>query len=259
MKDELGDRMKRYEALVNPRLLEGLPVLARLDGRSFHAFAHNAERPFDPVLQTLMARTTRHLVVESCADVGYTQSDEITLAWLSVPFFDGNPQKMCSTLAAMCSVYFNLQDDLKSDRFRWIRMPTFDCRAWAVPSVSEAANVFLWRQQDATRNSVQMAARAVFSHAACDGLDTKQLQEKLFAERGVNWNDYPPASKRGTFVRHVKTTRAFTAEELADLPPLHDARKNPDAVVERRSLVTLDVDLRSMSHDERIAALFEDR
>lgn len=259
MKDELGDRMKRYEAQANPRLLEGLPVVARLDGRCFHAFAHNAERPFDPVLQSLMLRTTRHLVFESCADVGYTQSDEITLAWLTVPFFDGNPQKMCSTLAAIGSVYFNLQEDLKSDRFQWIRMPTFDCRAWTVPNVGEAANVFLWRQQDAARNSVQMAARSVFSHSKCDGANTKALQEMLFAERGINWNYYAPVSKRGTFVRHVKTMRVFTVEELADLPPLHEARKNPGAMVERRSRVTCDIDLRTMSHEERVTALFEDR
>jgi tRNA(His) 5'-end guanylyltransferase len=120
----------------------------------------------------------------------------------------------------------------------------------------EASNVFLWRQQDASRNSVQMAARHHFSHKVCDGLDGKQLQEKLFADKGVNWNDYPEWAKRGTFVKHAKTTRVFTAEELEALPPKHDARKDPSLVVERRILRTCDIDLRGCA--DRPGILFSD-
>lgn len=268
--DEFGDRMKGYEGLANVQLLPGVPVCARLDGRGFHAFTKHAKRPFSDTFHNMMVAVTKHLVVESCATVGYTQSDEISLAWIDVPFFDGNPQKMCSTLAAMASVHLNrlsyvahgismggvtVEREVQSG-LRWSSSPTFDCRAWVVPSLVEAANVFLWRQQDASRNSVQMAARHHFSHKACDNLNGKKLQEKLFAEAQVNWNDYPTQFKRGTFVKHAKTRRAFTPEELADLPPLHDARKDPSLVVERRVLVECDLDLRSI--EDRPAALFTD-
>jgi tRNA(His) guanylyltransferase len=270
--DEFGDRMKGYEGLTNVQLLPGVPVCARLDGRGFHSFTKHAKRPFSEIFHSMMVAVTRHLVVESCATVGYTQSDEISLAWLDVPFFDGNPQKMCSTLAAMASVRLNLQAfvttssdgtmgtcathrEVKSG-LRWSSEPTFDCRVWVVPSRVEAANVFLWRQQDASRNSVQMAARHHFSHKACDNLNGKQLQEKLHTEAGINWNNYPTQFKRGTFVKHAKTQRAFTPEELTDLPPLHDARKDPSLVVERRVLVECDLDLRSIG--DRVGALFTD-
>lgn len=103
-RDEFGDRMKLYEGLSNTPLLPGVPVCARLDGRNFHTFTKHAARPFSEAFHAMMVAVTRHLVVESCATVGYTQSDEISLAWVDHPFFEGNPQKMCSTLAAMASV-----------------------------------------------------------------------------------------------------------------------------------------------------------
>lgn len=256
--DEFGDRMKVYEALGNPRVLPGLPVMARLDGRTFSTFTKHAKRPFSEAFHAMMVDVTRHLVVEGCATVGYTQSDEISLAWAEHPFFDGNPQKMCSALAAMASVHLAGQDHDPKYGLAWHRAPTFDCRVWVVPSFVEAANVFLWRQQDAARNSVQMAARHFFSHKACDELNGKELQEKLFTERGVNWNDYPFQFKRGTFVKHAKTRRAFTAEELADLPEKHDARRDPSLVVERRVIAVCDLDLRLLNSENRVEALFTD-
>ena len=270
MQDDFGNRMKGYEALTNQPLLPGVPVCARLDGRGFHAFTKHAARPFSETFHAMMIDVTRHLVIESCATVGYTQSDEISLAWVDHPFFDGNVHKMVSTLAAVASVKLQefslvttgetmgdlvIQRETKSG-LRWSQAPTFDCRVWVVPSLTEAANVFLWRQQDASRNSVQMAARHHFSHKSCDNLNGKELQEKLFAEKSINWNDYPAWARRGTFVKHAKTTRAFTSEELEALPEKHDARKDPELVVERRTLLTCDLDLRNL--DDRSGALFTD-
>ena len=271
-KDNLGDRMKELEDAYARRVMPLVPVCARLDGRCFSGFTRGLARPFDLRMSSCMIDLAIFLVSKTSALVAYTQSDEISLAWLDVPFFDGNPQKMCSTLAAMASVRLNLQAFVTTSSdgtigkcathreaqsgLRWSSEPTFDCRAWVVPSLVEAANVFMWRQQDASRNSVQMAARHHFSHKACDNLNGKQLQEKLHAEAGINWNNYPTQFKRGTFVKHAKTQRAFTPEELADLPPLHDARKDPNLVVERRVLVECDLDLRSI--EDRPSALFTD-
>lgn len=254
--DDLGDRMKLYEGLSNPTVLPRVPFLARLDGRTFHSVTKYCERPFSEPFHALMTAVTIHLVTESCATVGYTQSDEITLAWIENPFFGGNIQKMCSTLAAMATERFNRHPQDLASGISFTRHPTFDCRAWVVPSLAEAANVFVWRQIDATRNSVQMAAHANFSHKSLDGLDSKQLQEKLFAEKQINWSEYPAWAKRGTFVRYAKTRKPFTAAEIESLPPMHDARRNPDLVVERRVLQRADLDLRALP--DRIERLFTD-
>lgn len=271
--DDLGDRMKAYEARESQTLLLRAPAMARLDGRGFHTFTKHAKRPFSEAFHRMMVEVTRHLVVESSADVGYTQSDEISLAWLDCHFFDGHVQKMVSTLAAMASVHLHcfawVVDTAKgptmgdvvirketASGLAWHKAPTFDCRVWTVPNRIEASNVFLWRQIDASRNSVQMAARHYLGHAACDDLDSKELQEKLFATHKINWNLYPSWCKRGTFVRHGKTTRAFSAEEIEALPPKHHARSDPSLTVERRILVEGDIDLRSVEAVDRVGLLF---
>jgi tRNA(His) 5'-end guanylyltransferase len=271
MADDFGDRMKAYERRESLSLMPRVPAMARLDGRAFHAFTKHCKRPFSLLLHRMMVAVTTHLVVHSCADVGYTQSDEITLCWLGQPFFDGHVQKMVSSLAAMASVHLQTfawapeggptMGDVVLKRetvsgLAWNKSPTFDCRVWSVPDRVEAANVFLWRQMDASRNSVQMAARHYLGHAACDKLNGKELQEELYRVHGINWSDYDPWCKRGTFVRHGKTLRAFTSEEIAALPERHHARNDPSLVVERRVLVEGDIDLRS--YDDRVTVLFED-
>jgi tRNA(His) 5'-end guanylyltransferase len=238
MGDGLGDRMKRYErAEAGRRLMPLAPALARLDGRAFHSFVRGLERPFDRRLSALMVEAATALVRETNAAVGYTQSDEITLAWLwdefdSQIFFDGRIQKMTSTLAALGTAHFNRRLPAFLPAEYADRLPVFDCRVWSVPTLEEAANAFLWRELDATKNSISMAARAYYDHAQVHDRNCSEMQELLW-QKGVNWNDYPTFFKRGTFVRRRKVQRPFTAVELAALPAKHAARGDAALVVER--------------------------
>ena len=72
----------------------------------------------------------------------------------------------------------------------------FDARVFNIPK-EEVVNLVYWRQLDAARNSVQMAARAKFSHSECEDKNCAELQEMLFQKYGINWNDYPTRWKRG--------------------------------------------------------------
>ncbi len=226
------------------RALPGLPLMVRLDGKAFHTFTRGLERPFDARLQRLMDDTTRHLVKECGALIGYTQSDEISLLYYSTgkgePFLGGRYQKLTSILAATATFVFNrrLAAELpeKADK-----MALFDCRAWVVPSLEEAANTLLWRELDASKNSISMAAQARISHTDLQGKNGKEQQELLFQRAGINWNDYPARSKRGAWFRRVEVTRAFTTEELDKLPPLHEARKNPELRVTRHDVLPLEM------------------
>jgi len=71
-----------------------------------------------------------------------------------------------------------------------------------------------------------------------NGQGRADQQEMLF-RKGVNWNDYPDFFKRGTYVQKRSVFRKFSADELEKLPPLHEARKNPDLMVERSEYATL--------------------
>jgi len=251
MKNELGDRMKMLEGQESDRRFMPLvPVCARLDGKNFSKFTRGLQRPFDINFANLMKDTTKYLVSETNALIGYTQSDEISLVYFSDDvksqiFFDGRIQKMCSVLASMCTIYFNrlIQDmqichvDIpKSVTDIWMKkrqlMPIFDCRVWTVPNQMEACNTLLWREADCLKNSITMAAREYFSDKELFRKNSSEKQEMLH-QKGVNWNDYPAFFKRGTFFQRRKVVRAFTANELAVLPEKHEARKNPNLMVER--------------------------
>jgi tRNA(His) 5'-end guanylyltransferase len=245
MSDELGDRMKLFESVESDRrIMPLLPIVARLDGKCFSRFTLGMARPFDGRMISVMQLVTDYLVKETNARVGYTQSDEISLLFYSEDmksqiFFDGRVCKLNSVLAAMASVQFNRLvpryfPDKKDQR------PVFDCRVWALPNKVEAANAFLWRELDASKNSISMAARTIMSAKQMHGLTCSQMQEALF-QKGINWNDYPAAFKRGTFVQKTTVKRKFTPEELVNLPPKHAARSNPDLVVERSQVRGLDM------------------
>lgn len=244
-KTSFGDRMKLYEgAEAGRRLMPLLPVCARIDGKTFSRFTRGLRRPYDERLSRLMVDVTTWLVEQTQASLGYTQSDEISLVFYSDNFrtqiyLDGRVQKMTSILASMATARFNA---LLPQRIpeRQGQVALFDARVWSVPNPTEAANVFLWREQDATKNSVSMAARDHFSHKALHGKSAAQMQEMLFS-KGINWNDYPAFFKRGTFVQRQRVVRRFTAQELEALPPQHQAHQDPDLMVERSQVGVLEM------------------
>ena len=236
-KDNFGDRMKMYEnQTCGIRLIPRIPVIARLDGKGFSKFTKGLKRPYDERLSKLMVETVKYLVKETNANCGYTQSDEITLMWYTDKidasiYFDGRLFKMLTDLSAMASVFFNrkLGEYLpeKADK-----MPRFDARVYNVPTLDEAVNSFLWREQDATKNSISMAAQHYYSHSELMGKNGSDKQEMLF-QKGVNWNDYPTFFKRGTYVQRKRVVTPFTSEEIEKLPQKHNARKDPNFAIER--------------------------
>lgn len=249
MLDSLGDRMKQYEGMeCGKRLMPLLPAFARLDGKCFHTFTRNMERPYDQRLSDLMVHVTKYLVEETNACCGYTQSDEITLAWYSGNFksqiyFDGRISKMTSILAAMCSLYFyqSLSDFFNSYSGDYpLGIPLFDCRVWNVPTLEEGANVFLWREQDATKNSISMAAQSYYSSNQLQNKSGSEMQEMLF-QKDVNWNDYPTFFKRGSYVQRKKVLRKFATDEIEKLPLMHDAHRNQDLMVERSDVSVIEM------------------
>ena len=72
-----------------------------------------------------------------------------------------------------------------------------DARVFNIPK-EEVCNLIYWRQLDATRNSIQMVGQANFSHKELQNKSCNMIQEMLFAEKGINWNDYPTHLKRGS-------------------------------------------------------------
>ncbi len=206
MNDSLGDRMKQFESLTESKLMSHLPIICRIDGRAFHTFTKGLKRPYDERLSNMMSSVTRYLIGEFNPKVGYTQSDEISLLFwqkdiMSEMFFGGRVQKITSVLASATTAWFNKYLDLFINEKRH-SIVTFDCRVFQVNSQTEAYNYFIWRERDAIKNSIQMAAQCNFSHKELQGKNGSIQQEMLF-QKGINWNDYPPFFKRGIFIKNV--------------------------------------------------------
>lgn len=223
-KDSLGDRMKEnYENRAKTYLVRRMPVIIRLDGKAFHTFTKGFQKPYDEILHNTMNATMKYLCenIQGCK-FGYTQSDEITLLLTDYDtldtdaWFDNGVQKICSVSASMATVAFNrvLRDSLnrfgsenfdKLDNalveyittiFKKLDRAMFDSRCFNIPE-DEVVNCFIWRQQDATRNAIQMLGQCNFSHKELNGKSCNAIQDMLMEQKQINFNDMPTAFKRG--------------------------------------------------------------
>ena len=232
--DKLGDRMKEnYENRSKTYLTRRVPCLLRLDGCHFHTFTKGLKKPYDSLFIEVMQRTTKSLCesIQGCK-FGYVESDEISLLLTDYDtlktdaWFDYSVQKICSVVASMAAMYFNrhlsklveefyeknIKDNQHKDEDeRYYNNVLkkkvelggyFDARAFNLPE-HEVVNYFIWRQNDATRNSIQGLAQANFSQKQLQGLNNSQLQDKLHEEKGINWNDCKTVEKRGSAVVRI--------------------------------------------------------
>ena len=238
MKDPLGDRMKDfYEDRTRHKLARRTNTIIRIDGKAFHTYTKGLQRPFDPGLTEDMNKTTEYLCQNiQGAKFGYVQSDEISIlitdydditthAW-----FDGNLQKMASIAASLATAKFNqlrmarstwegsdIAGSLEQDDIENFKLAHFDARVFQIPYPEEVLNYSIWRQQDATRNSISSVAQSLYSAKELHGKKTSDMQEMIF-QKGINWNDYSPREKRGSVIRKVekKFVRKETSAKITE-------------------------------------------
>lgn len=228
-KTSLGDRMKNnYENVNRFYLTRRMPVIIRIDMKAGHTFTRGMKKPFDDIFVKTMQNTMKYLCenIQGCV-LGYTQSDEISLVLIDYAelttdaWFGNNLQKMCSVSASMTTLAFNkafndnvvgyidshfdADCDVTKDLAEYTKIlinarnkgAMFDSRVFTIPK-EEVCNYFIWRQQDATRNSIQSVGQANFSNKELHKKSTKDIQDMLITQKGINWNDYATTLKRGS-------------------------------------------------------------
>lgn len=216
-KQTLGEYLKRQEACWDARLPLRTPCVVRLDGRGFHQWTRKTgcERPFDHRLGALMARTLQAVCEEmGVAVFGYTQSDEMSVLVrgdLGEPgtqeWFDGRVEKICSLTASFATRAFNEWNDFPK------RFPAyFDARVVALPAESLPA-YFIWRQNDAVKNSLSMLAQSLYTPAELHGKRRADLHELCF-QKGVNWGTLPIPDRRGRAVYRVAVEKTGRNGEI---------------------------------------------
>lgn len=229
MKDPIGDRMKSfYENRTRFKLTRRTNTIIRVDGKAFSNYTKDLTRPFDQGLMEDMDKTTEYLCQNiQGAKFGYVQSDEISILLTDYDdittdaWFDGNLQKMASIAASLATAKFNqlrlarfcrnegIEPKYREESFihtkeiELFKLAMFDARVFQIPYQEEVINYFIWRQQDASRNSVSSVAQSLYSPKELHGKKTNEMQEMIF-QKGINWNDYTPREKRGSVIRKVQ-------------------------------------------------------
>lgn len=226
-KTTLGDRMKNnYENVNRFYLTRRMPIVIRMDMKAGHTFTKGMKKPFDDIFVKTMQETMKYLCenIQGCV-LGYTQSDEISLVLVDYAelttdaWFGNNLQKMCSVSASMATLAFNKAftrniskqskrlytehlDEKDASYIETLEIAMnkgamFDSRVFTIPK-EEVCNYMLWRQQDATRNSILSVGQANFSHKDLHGKSCNNIQDMLMTQKGINWNDYATTLKRGS-------------------------------------------------------------
>jgi tRNA(His) 5'-end guanylyltransferase len=222
MKDSLGDRMKGYENAYRVYLPKRMPVLVRIDGKAFHTYTKGLNRPWDLSLEACMDKAAIALCEGiQGSQIAYVQSDEISIlihnykTIVSEAWFDNNLQKIVSVSSSIATRFFNK----RADNYYSDKDALFDSRVWVLPE-SEVCNYFIWRQQDATRNSISMFAQSLFSHKQLQNKKMADMQDMCY-EIGHNWHDLPTRLKRGRCV--VRKEGAWVVDR--DIPIFTQDRK----------------------------------
>lgn len=195
---------KELEANSTVKLDKKLPVVVRLDGKSFSSFTKNFKKPFCEVFYLSMLDTTRLLLKSDVQGIvgAVVASDEISIFLRSFSdrkgnrsgYFDFNVQKLASTLASRTTRLFNIcfrnnveifseesYDDIERVKALTaaIDMAEFDCRSFSLDSTGEIYDYLLNRQSDFKRNAINMAAREEFSHSELVGVPSAVVENSL--------------------------------------------------------------------------------
>lgn len=232
---KLDERMKKYEYVTRHYLMCRTPVIVRIDGKAFHTFTKGMKKPFDHIFMESMQDTMKYLCenVQGCV-LGYCQSDEISLLLIDYDtletsaWFDNNLSKIISITSSLASVYFNQQFYINLVDYRVKNyksknrdvdyenrllanissLPIFDSRAFNLQK-EEVNNYFVWRQQDAIKNAIQMIGRAYFNHKELENKNGKDIVGMLDNIK-VNYHSYTTSEKRGTCC--IKTDKGWNLD-----------------------------------------------
>lgn len=202
MKDSLGDKLKALESASSFYHDKDKPLYMRLDGRSFSKVTKNLRRPYSLDFITVMRDVTNELMYDFSADLGFCQSDEISLVFLPRKIegfefpFGGRQNKLLSVIASATTQYFinkykaTFEEPLEHNI-------NFDARSVSL-TYEDTALMMLWRHKDATRNAINQYAHGSGYKSRMHGVKTSDVLAMMEAD-GIEWDKVYEPFKYGTF------------------------------------------------------------
>jgi tRNA(His) guanylyltransferase len=208
LKDSLGDRMKGYyEDAFRHILPRRTYAILRIDGKAFHTYTKKLPRPYCAELSACMDSAAIALCQSmQGVKLAYGQSDEYSFVFTDFDdidtqmWFNGNVQKIVSVASSIFTAHFAQASHFLQAKYSVPTTAMFDARVFVISSRTDVMNYFVWRQQDAIRNSLSMLAACHFSSKELHGKD-RISQYALLHNKGINWDKEPTAFQRGRVIR----------------------------------------------------------
>ena len=199
--DDLDSKMRRYEQSLDQVLLPELYLVARLDGNRFTRLTKEVcsfEAPFDTRFRDMMVETVKALMNYGFRVIyGFTESDEISLLFHpDEDTFGRKVRKYNSLLAGVASASFSTQLG---------KQAVFDCRMVPLPTIERVQDYFLWRQEDAHRNSLNSHCYWMLRKQGKSVAEATEMlagrsvafKNELLFRNGINFDKLPSWQKRG--------------------------------------------------------------
>lgn len=208
---KLKDRIDSYQAATDYKLLNRVPIIIVINGRSFAKVTQLLDKPYCQKFSECILSTMLRL----CTDIegaifGYQHNDEIVIIARNdqnpdtSPWYDNKLQKICSVISAIATIHFN--ECASAIQLNLTGEPIFTSQVFVVPTIGEAINTFIYKQQQNFHTSVQSAClynllNKYDKNTIKDmlvGLNVDEKIDLLSQECDIRYNDYPVSFRRGT-------------------------------------------------------------
>lgn len=203
-------------------------ILIRVDGKGFHQFSqeNNFQKPND--IRALQVMNSAALdVCEFFNDIfiAYGQSDEFSFAFQkSTNLYKRRRDKLGSLVVSLFSSSY-LRHFYEKFGSWPINLPIFDSRVVLYPSEKLLKDYFRWRQVDCHINNLyntcfwSLVKLRGKSNTEAEQILSKTLskekQEMLFSELGINYNNELDIFKKGTVIIRSKQISEEKTNRLA--------------------------------------------
>lgn len=211
MHNKLKDRIEAYQSQSDLKLLPKVPLIICVNGRGFSKITQLLDKPYCNKLAECMATITLHLCTEVDGVLfGYQHNDEIVLVVRNdqhadtTPWYDNRVQKICSITAASATSHF--KNCLTQVNLNLAGDALFTSQVFMVPTIAEAINTIIYKQQHNFHTSIQFACfyelinRKYDKNAIKEMLGGMSVDEKidlLKQECQIDYNQYPVSFRRG--------------------------------------------------------------
>ena len=207
---KLKDRISSYEEISDTKLLNKLPIIITVNGKSFNKITSLLDKPFSKEFAEAMCSAMFKASMEIEGVVfAYQYNDTITFVSRNdqtidtLPWVDNKVQKIASIVSSLITLYFN--NYANSNDMNLMGDAVFYTNAFTVPNLSEAINTIIYKQQQSMQLSIQNSCyyellKKYNKNDIRDMLQNTTIDDKiniLHQECNIDVNNYPIAFRRG--------------------------------------------------------------